>query len=61
MVNAVPNFDNIAAATASLNTELPRLRNIEGIQGTQAILDELREIKTELRKNSNDFIRLQNS
>ena len=68
MANPAPDFDNIAAATATLNTELPRIRNIQGVQGTQAILDqlaairnELTDIKTEIRRNSNDFIRLQNS
>lgn len=73
--NPLPNFDNIATATATLNTELPRIGNLQGAQLNQAILDRLDTIQdrldtfqdrldsihAELRGNSNDFIRLQNS
>ncbi|KAH8904422.1 hypothetical protein BR93DRAFT_147243 [Coniochaeta sp. PMI_546] len=68
MANPAPNFDNIAATTSDLingatvlHTELPLIRNLQGVQGTQAILNELRDIKTRLTKNENNTTRLRNS
>lgn len=53
------NFDNIAAATSTLNTELPRLRNLRGVQDNQRILDSLTNIRiviTNLRNDVRDDI-----
>lgn len=68
MANPTPNFDNIANATADLvtsatilNTELPRTRNLQGIKGTQAILNSFAEIRTRLSRMENNQHRMQNS
>ncbi|KAJ2904694.1 hypothetical protein MKZ38_007436 [Zalerion maritima] len=41
--NPLPDFDNIAIAVATdrLNTELPRLQNLQAIQVGQEIIDRL--------------------
>src|SRR3569833_931688 len=66
--NIAPNFNNIAIATATLYTELPRLANLQGAQLNQAVLDRLDGIQNrldgiqaELRRNSFVFLRLQNA
>jgi len=62
MVNPGTNFDNLRLATADLlssatilNTKLPRIQNLQGIEGTVAILarldqlaDDMRDVKSEV-------------
>ena len=63
-----PDFDSIATATAAsvssatvMNTELPRLRTFQGIQGTELILQELRNINRRLHRMENQHNRSYNS
>ncbi len=55
--NLPPNFDNITSATADLvtsatvlSTKLSRIRNLQGIEGTQGILDRLDRITTGVQR-----------
>ena len=56
--DALPDFDNITAHGTGLVTELSRLRNIQGLKGTQAILQAIADARAESRTQ---FTRIENN